>query len=246
MLISIITPTFNSKKVIEDCLLSFKNQNIYVAEHIIIDGGSNDDTCSIVKNYSDEIVCVSEPDHGIYDALNKGIKLAKGDIIGILHSDDIFAYNNVLTDIVKLFKKENVDSVYSDLVYVYKNKTDKVLRYWKSGEFSYKKILNGWMPPHPTFFVKREIFEKYGNYDLNFKIAADYDLILRFLYKHKISTAYLPKVTVKMRIGGASNRSISNIIKKSKEDYKALKKNRIPFPFKVLFYKNFTKIIQFF
>ena len=167
---------------------------------------------------------VSEPDRGIYDALNKGIKLATGDVIGLLHSDDIYFDENVLAKVAKLFDEKEVDSVYGDLIYVDEEDTSKVFRYWKAGEFNEKSICKGWMPPHPAFFVRKNIYDLYGLYDTTLKIASDYDLILRFLGKHKISTAYLPEVLVKMRWGGKSNRSLKNIIKKSYEDYRALKK----------------------
>src|SRR3990170_6546042 len=169
-------------------------------------------------------VLVSEPDEGIYDALNKGIKLATGDVIGLLHSDDVYFDENVLAKVAKLFDEKEVDSVYGDLIYVDEEDTSKVFRYWKAGEFNEKSICKGWMPPHPAFFVRKNIYDLYGLYDTTLKIASDYDLILRFLGKYKISTAYLPEVLVKMRWGGKSNRSLKNIIEKSYEDYRALKK----------------------
>ncbi len=191
-------------------------------------------------------VLVSEPDEGIYDALNKGIKLATGDVIGLLHSDDIYFDENVLAKVALLFEEKNVGSVYGDLVYVDKKDTTKVFRYWKAGEFNENKLRKGWMPPHPSFFIRKEIYDRYGLYDTDFKIAADYDLILRFLGKHKISTLYLPEVLVKMRWGGKSNKSLSNIIQKSYEDYRALKKNTSNNPLLILFKKNLSKLPQLF
>ena len=191
-------------------------------------------------------VLVSEPDEGIYDALNKGIKLATGDVIGLLHSDDIYFDENVLAKVALLFEEKNVGSVYGDLVYVDKKDTTKVFRYWKAGEFNENKLRKGWMPPHPSFFIRKEIYDRYGLYDTDFKIAADYDLILRFLGKHKISTLYLPEVLVKMRWGGKSNKSLSNIIQKSYEDYRALKKNTFNNPLLILFKKNLSKLPQLF
>ena len=191
-------------------------------------------------------VLVSEPDEGIYDALNKGIKLATGDVIGLLHSDDIYFDENVLAKVALLFEEKNVGSVYGDLVYVDKKDTTKVFRYWKAGEFNENKLRKGWMPPHPSFFIRKEIYDRYGLYDTDFKIAADYDLILRFLGKHKISTLYLPEVLVKMRWGGKSNKSLGNIIQKSYEDYRALKKNTFNNPLLILFKKNLSKLPQLF
>lgn len=193
-----------------------------------------------------EYKIVSEADQGIYDALNKGINLASGDVIGLLHSDDVYFDENVIAKTAAIFEKEKIDSVYGDLIYVDKKNPDKVLRYWKSGELKNSSIKNGWMPPHPAFFVKREIYQKYGLFDLSYKIASDYDLILRFLGKQRISTAYLPEVLVKMKIGGKSNKNLKNIMQKSCEDYRALKKNELPHPLSILVKKNISKLPQLF
>jgi glycosyltransferase len=245
--LSIITAVYNSKDTIEDCLKSVASQTYKDVEHIIIDGGSTDGTMEVIENNKYKIInnkLLSEPDEGIYDALNKGIKLATGDVIGLLHSDDIYFDENVLTKVAKVFEKEKVDSVYGDLIYVDKKDTSKVFRYWKAGEFSEDSLRKGWMPPHPAFFVRKEIFYKYGLYDTTLKIASDYDLILRFLGKHKITTAYLPEILVKMRWGGKSNKSLSSIIQKSCEDYRALKKNNFPNALWVLIMKNLSKLPQ--
>lgn len=246
MKISIITSVYNNKETIEDAIKSVLEQSYNNIEYIIVDGASSDGTVEIINKYKDKIsIFISEQDKGIYDGLNKGIKLATGDVIAFLHSDDIYAHKEVVADVVKMFEKNNMDSIYGDLVYVDKENTNKVFRYWQSGEFTFAKLKKGWMPPHPTFFVKKKFYDKYGNFDMDFKIAADYDFMLRMLGKYKISTAYLPEVLYKMRIGGASNRSIGNIIKKSKEDIKALKNNRIG-GYRTLFMKNLVKIPQFF
>ncbi len=189
---------------------------------------------------------VSEPDRGIYDALNKGIKLATGDVIGLLHSDDIYFDENVLAKTAKLFEEKKVDSVYGDLIYVDEKDTSKVFRYWKAGEFNENKLHKGWMPPHSAFFVRKNIYDLYGLYDTTLKIASDYDLILRFLGIHRITTAYLPEVLIKMRLGGKSNRGLGNIIRKSYEDYKALKKNNFQNALWILFMKNISKLPQLF
>ena len=245
MKISIITATYNSEQTILDTLKSLQKQTYSNIEHIIIDGNSSDKTIQIVKENSACLhTIISEPDKGIYDALNKGIKLATGDVIGFLHSDDLFASNAAVEDIVSTFKSINCDAVYGDLKYVAQDDTSKVIRLWKSGEYNSKSIKLGWMPPHPTFFMKRELYEKLGGFDLDFKIAADYDSLLRYLWVNKITLAYIPKVLTLMRVGGASNRSLRNILKKTKEDISALSKNKVPI-IQAIMMKNLTKIPQF-
>jgi len=246
MKVSIITSVWNNKNTIEDAIKSVLSQTYKDIEYIVVDGGSSDGTIDVIKKYENKIsTFVSEKDKGIYDGLNKGVELANGDIIAFLHSDDIYANENIIQDVVNMFENNDIDSIYGDLVYVDKNDTSKIFRYWKSGKYSFKKLCNGWMPPHPTFFVKKEFYDKYGKFDLEFGIAADYDFMLRMLGKYKITTMYLPKVLYKMRVGGASNRSIKNIIQKSKEDIKALRNNGIG-GYKTLVMKNLSKIPQFF
>ncbi len=246
MKFSIITATYNSQNTIADAINSVASQTYDNIEHIIIDGASTDNTLLIINETKGRISkIISEPDNGIYDALNKGINSASGDVIVFLHADDIFAENTIIEKAAKLFDDKQTDSIYGDLQYVAKEDTGKIIRFWKSGEYSFSKLKKGWMPPHPTFFVKKDIYDKFGIFDTNFKIAADYDIILRFLGKHKISTAYLPEVMIKMRIGGESNKSIKNIILKMKEDIKALKKNNIG-GLRTLILKNITKIPQLF
>jgi glycosyltransferase len=243
MKVSIITSVYNNKDTIEDAIKSVLNQNYKNIEYIVIDGGSTDGTTDIIKKYQDKISkFISEPDNGIYDGLNKGIKSATGDVIAFLHSDDVYADDEVIAKVAKVFEKYNCNGVYGDLVYVSKS-SDKVIRYWKSGEFSIDKLKKGWMPPHPALFLKKEIYQKYGLFDLNFKIAADYDFMLRIL-KNNPKLIYIPEVLYNMRTGGESNKSLKNIILKSKEDYKALKKNKIG-GINTLIYKNLVKIPQF-
>jgi glycosyltransferase len=245
MKISIITIAWNSGKSIGDAIKSVVSQTYPDIEYIIVDGLSKDNTMEVVKSFGAKVTkSVSERDKGIYDALNKGIAMAEGDVIGFMHSDDLFADEFVIEKVAKLFNETGADSIYGDLEYVYKNDTSKVLRYWKSGKFSRRNLLLGWMPPHPTLYIKREIYQKYGGFDIAFKISADYDSMLRFLGKYKISTAYLPEVMVKMRVGGASNRSLKNIIQKSKEDLHAIKKNEFGNIFTLVF-KNLRKVTQF-
>ena len=246
MKISVITVTYNNQQTIEQSIQSVLNQNYKDVEYIVIDGNSTDDTLSIINKYRDKIaLIISEADKGMYDALNKGIMKATGDIIGFLHADDFYPSDKILEKVEQTFKIYATQSVYGDLDYVSPQNPKKIIRKWKSGKFEFNELRKGWMPPHPTFFVLREVYWKYGFFNLNYKIAGDYDLMLRFLGKHKITTAYLPEVLVKMRWGGKSNKSIKNIILKSKEDYKALKNNKIGGLYS-LFMKNFRKINQFF
>jgi glycosyltransferase len=245
MKVSIITSVYNNEKTIEDAIQSVLSQTYPNIEYIVVDGASKDNTVAVIKKYEDKITAfVSEKDKGIYDGLNKGISLATGDIIAFLHSDDIYADENIISEVVEHFEKTNTNSIYGDLVYVDKDDTSKIFRYWKSGKYSLQKLCNGWMPPHPTFFVKKEFYDKYGKFDLAFGISADYDFMLRMLGKYKITTSYLPKVLYKMRVGGASNRSLKNIIQKSREDIKALKNNNIGGIHTILM-KNLSKIPQF-
>jgi glycosyltransferase len=246
MKFSIITATYNSEATIEDALKSVASQSYSNIEHIIIDGGSKDNTLKIIENYKDKIAYfVSEPDKGIYDALNKGINAATGDVIGFLHADDLFYSNLVLEKTAKQFSENITDSIYGDLLYVSKENTEKVIRNWKAGKYSIKKLKRGWMPPHPTFYVKKDVYVNFGTFDTDFKIAADYDFILRVLGKYKISTNYLPEIMIKMRVGGESNKNINNIIRKMKEDVNALKKNNLG-NWQTVFLKNIIKIPQLF
>ena len=246
MKVSIITATYNNESTVLDTISSVVSQTYINIEHIIIDGASKDKTLSLINNNSTKILkVISEPDNGIYDALNKGIKNATGDIIVFLHADDIFSDNRVIEKAVKLFTEKKTDSIYGDLQYVSKENTDKIIRYWKAGKYSFLKLKRGWMPPHPTFFVKKEIYDKYGLFDTKFSISADYDIILRFLGKEKISIAYLPEVMIKMRIGGESNKNIKNILRKMKEDVRALRKNKLG-GIHTVFMKNISKIPQLF
>ena len=187
---------------------------------------------------------VSEPDGGIYDALNKGMARARGDVIGLLHSDDWLATPDVLAMVAQAFDQTSADAVYGDLQYVSAADPDKVLRHWKSGEYSPRLLQRGWMPPHPALFIRRQIYEAYGGYDTSYRIAADYDAILRWFGSGQMQVAYVPHVLVKMRAGGASNRSLANIVRKSREDYRALRSNRVG-GLPTLAWKNLRKLGQF-
>ena len=246
MRISIITAIKNNRTGLLRAINCINDQTYQNVEHIIVDGGSTDGSLEVVDDEKlkiQNLKFVSEPDDGIYDAINKGIMLATGDVIGLLHSDDTLANENVLSSYADLFYKYDTDSIYSDLVYVDKN--NKSIRVWKSGDYFPKKILDGWMPPHPTLFLRKKIFDKHGLYNTTFKIAADYEMVLRLFWKQKISTHYLPQTTYLMTLGGASNKSLSNIILKSKEDYRAMQINDVPIPFVTLIGKNIRKIPQF-
>lgn len=246
MRISIITATCNSAAHIADCIRSVNDQPHVDIEHIIVDGASKDDTLAVINAIPNRITkIISEPDQGIYDALNKGIRLATGDIIGFLHSDDTLASSSVIKTIQDTFEKTNADIVYGDLVYLDNKKQKKVLRYWRSQPFSPSLLLRGWMPPHPTVFMKKEIYEKKGGYDASFSISADYDFMLRVFNDISLHCVYLPQIITKMRMGGTSNRNIKNILIKSKEDYRALQKNGFSHAWWILLLKNISKVNQF-
>ncbi len=246
MTISIITAVYNNKNYIADCIESVLLQSYKNIEHIIIDGGSVDGTKEILENYRSKIACyISEPDKGMYDAINKGISEATGDIIGILHSDDLFAGKNIVAEIANTFLKTNADGVYGDLLYVERANVSKIIRYWKSSPFLVGNLKKGWMPPHPTLFLRKDVLNKTGFYNTNYKIAADYDFMLRVLTTPGLRFECVPSVITHMRTGGASNRSIKNIILKSWEDYLILKRNKVG-GFYALFLTNFSKLGQFF
>lgn len=247
MKISIITATYNSAATLEATILSVINQSFENIEYIIIDGKSNDGTLQIIDKYKNSIAkFVSEKDNGIYDALNKGIHLATGDVIGILHSDDFYIHNNVLKNIAAKFASTECMALYADLYYVDKSNTDKIIRKWKAGLFKPESFLYGWMPPHPTFFVRKEIYERFGGFNPEFKTSADYELMLRFLCKHKIKTSYLNEFIVKMRMGGQSNLNTKNRIAANLEDRKAWIVNGLKPYFFTLYLKPLRKLIQYF
>lgn len=246
MKISIITAVYNNQHTLRNTLESIISQDYKNIELIVIDGASTDNTISILKEFSDQIcVLVSEQDNGIYDALNKGVALASGDAIGFMHSDDLFYNQYSLGKIVQAFNDHDVDAVYGDLIYVDKENTDQVVRYWKSGKYSQDQLARGWMPPHPTFYMKRSCYEMYGGFNLQYRIAADYDALLRYLVEGNIRIHYIPEVLVRMRVGGVSNRSLGNMLLKSQEDYRIIKSHHIG-GVNTLLMKNFSKIPQFF
>ena len=245
--ISVITVSFNSVITIRDTIESIISQDYNNIEYIIIDAGSKDGTLEIINEYKDYISFFSsEDDKGIYDGMNKGISIATGDVVGILNSDDFYPNSFIISNVVSTFINEGCDAVYGDLVYVKFFDIDKIVRYWQSGNYSADKIRNGWMLPHPTFFVKRFLYEKYGYYDTDLKTAADYKMILKLLYKYNIKVFYIPMILVNMRMGGVSNSSILNRLRANKEDGLAWTKNQLNKPSFVRIKKPLLKVRQFF
>lgn len=244
--VSIITVVYNNVQTLRDTIESVLAQEYPHIEYIVVDGQSTDGTVELVQSYGSRIgKFISEPDKGLYDAINKGISVASGDVIGLLHSDDLFYDNKAVRKIARAFEQQAVDSVYADLHYVDKVDTGRVIRNWQSGEYKRKRFQTGWMPPHPTFYVKKEVYEQHGLYDTEFKSAADYELMLRLLYKYGISTAYIPDTLVKMRVGGESNRSLKNRLRANREDFMAWKKNNLDPKFYTRILKPLRKLPQF-
>ena len=245
--ISIITVALNSQSTIKHTIESIDSQDYQNVEYILIDGASTDWTLDILNFYKDKInYFISEEDEGIYDAMNKGIRAATGDIIGILNSDDFYPNNKILSKVAKVFEETNCDCLYGDLVYVDKGNARKIVRYWQSGAFKKSKLKTGWTLPHPTFFVKKEIYDKFGLYNTELTTAADYEMILRLLKKHEISVEYIPEIIVKMRQGGQSNSSIWNRLRANREDSRAWKLNNLYSPYFVRVLKPLIKLKQFF
>jgi len=245
MRISIITVSYNSAGTISDTLQCIGEQQYDNVEHIVIDGKSTDETPAIVSRFSHVTKFISEPDAGLYHAMNKGLQLASGDIVGILNSDDIYADNQVLSNVANAFKETGADCVYGDLQYVHTHNLHKVLRTWKAGKFTRENFLYGWMPPHPTFFVRKHVYDKVGLFNTDLKSAADYEIMLRILYMHGYTATYIPSILVKMRSGGISNASLRNRFRANREDAKAWRLiNKRPHFFTV-YLKPLRKIPQY-
>jgi glycosyltransferase involved in cell wall biosynthesis len=244
MKVSIITVSYNSGRTIEATIRSVLAQDDADIEYIIIDGGSKDNTMDIVSKYQHRIAhVVSEPDNGMYDAMNKGIGLATGDLIGILNSDDTYAYPSVIADVVKTLGDS--DAVYADLQYV-DTETGKVVRHWKSGRYNSGDFLKGWMPPHPTFFLRKKYYNNHGLYVVDQGTAADYELMLRMIHKHQIQLSYLPKVITQMKTGGASNVTWKQRWKANQQDRLSWQMNGLTPKWYTLWLKPLRKIFQFF
>lgn len=244
--VSVITVCLNSAEFIKDTVESVINQSYPNIEYIIIDGKSTDNTIEIIKSYGEKITkLISEPDSGFYDAMNKGISLVTGEFVCILNSDDIFIDKSVIENVIEIFKNTGTDCVYGDLYYVRRKNTNKIIRHWITGEFKTGAFKKGWHPAHPAFFLRREIYENNGVFDLSFPLAADFELMLRMLENFKISSVYLPVPLIKMRLGGVTNRNVSDIIKQNIECVHAFEKNGLTAGGLYMLYRLLPKIKQF-
>lgn len=221
--ISVVTVCWNSEATIEDTLRSVAGQTYPSVEHIVVDGSSSDGTMKIVERFPHVAKAVSEPDRGIYDAMNKGIRMSTGEIIGTINADDFYAAPDVLARVAAVFEDPTIDVCYGDLCYVGYRDPTRIIRYWRSSEFKPDLYMHGWCPPHPTFFVRRSVYDRLGTYDLSYKIAADVEFTMRYLVKHRVRSRYLAHVLVKMRLGGTTNNSVGNILKQNLEIWRALK-----------------------
>ena len=246
MKISIVTAVYNRAATIADTIGSIRSQTYKHIEHIVQDGGSTDGTVAVLKRCAAPQMRVeSARDGGLYDGINKGIARANGDVIGLLHSDDVFAAHDVIARVAKaLAGADSADGVYGDLVYVSAARPARVIRYWRAGPYQRTRLAWGWMPPHPTLYLKRHVFERWGAYDTDFHIAADYEAMLRWLLRGRICLVYLPRPMVRMRMGGESNRSLARIIRKSREDYRAMRRHGAG-GIGTLLCKNVSKLGQF-
>ena len=241
--ISVITPSMNSAGVIAGCIRSVAAQSMR-AQHLVVDGFSSDGTLDVIRQSGDGAEIIQQAPGGIYAAINLGIRKATGGIIGVLNADDFYASAGVLEQVAALFEDPSIEACYGDLCYVDDNDTSKIVRYWRSGEYRPARFRHGWMPPHPTFFAKRSVFDRYGVYRTDLGTAADYELMLRFLVKYRVTASYLPQVLVHMRTGGASNASISARIKANRMDRKAWQVNGLrPYPWTAIA-KPFRKVGQ--
>lgn len=246
MKISIITVIYNGETYLRECVESILSQSHREIEYIVVDGDSTDGTLQILQDYREAIThLVSEPDQGLYDAINKGIYLASGEVIGILNADDMLASKHVLASVAKTFvENPEVDGVHGDLNYI-KPVSNQILRTWKSKQAAKKEVAAGWMPAHPTLYLKKKLFHAYGNYALDLGTAADYDLILRYFYVNSLKAIYLPMLMVNMRTGGVSNKNVHSLMGAIKNDYNALKRNGVPNALSVLIRKKLSKITQY-
>lgn len=247
MKISIITVVYNNEKTITDAIQSVLGQSYKNIEYIIIDGNSNDNTINLINEYKEKLgYFVSERDNGLYDAMNKGIQVTTGDIIGILNSDDLYQDSEVISDVIKEFSNDpKLDILYGDLVYVKSYNTDKVVRNWKSKGYYNNFFNNANVPPHPSLFVRRKVYKEAGLFDLQYKLAADYELMLRIFKKHTFKSKYINRLIIKMRLGGATNQNFSNIVNQNKEILKAWKNNDIKAPFYLMPLRIFKRLVQF-
>ncbi|AQG79676.1 glycosyltransferase family 2 protein [Spirosoma montaniterrae] len=246
MKVSIITVVYNGAEHIRDCIESVLNQTHPTIEYIIIDGKSTDGTVDIVQSYGTKVArFISEPDKGLYDAMNKGIRMATGDVVGLLNADDFYRHNRVIANMVALFEKTGSDAVYGDMLYVDRTDTQKLKRYWRSGWYREGAFKWGWMPGHLSFFAKRWLYEQYGLFRLDMKSAADYELLLRFIHKNKAKLSYMNEVTIVMRAGGISNSSVKNRLRANRDDRLAWELNGVKPYFFTLWLKPLRKLTQY-
>lgn len=246
MTFTIITATYNSGRTIAGCLESVRMQTHAAVSQVIIDGRSADDTLDIIRSVPNRVALViSEPDKGIYDAMNKGIGLAKGEVVGFLHSDDVYADDEVIREVDELMTRTGADALYADLYYFRQDKPDRIFRYWKAGDFVPGSFARGWHLPHPTFFLRSDVYRRYGLYDTTFTIAADFELTLRVFEKYRISTCYLARPIVKMQHGGVSTGTLKNILLGNLECYRAFGRNGIPVSPLYLLYRSLPKALEF-
>jgi glycosyltransferase involved in cell wall biosynthesis len=245
MKVSIITVVYNGETTIRDTIESLLAQDYPYIEYIIIDGASTDSTVDIIRSYDNKITkFISEPDQGIFDAMNKGIKLASGDVVGILNADDFYPDRDVISTVVKYLEGNRVDSVFGDLVYVRADDLQTIVRYYSSAKFHPQQFASGWMPAHPTFFVKRSAYERYGLFKTDYEIASDYELLTRFLARHQLSYVYIPKVMVKMRTGGVSTLNLRSNWVLNREIVRGCAENGINTNMVKVLSKYFTKVFQ--
>ncbi|MBT1247051.1 MULTISPECIES: glycosyltransferase family 2 protein [unclassified Thermosipho (in: thermotogales)] len=245
MKLSIITVTYNSEQFLEEAIESVKNQSCKDYEYIIIDGGSTDKTLEIIKKYYNEGVVskyISEPDKGIYDAMNKGLKLASGEIISFLNSDDMYFDNTIFCKVLEAFQENNIEALYGDLVYVSRKNKNKIVRYWKTGKLDLRKIKYGWQIPHPAFFISSKVAKEL-EFDINYRIAADHDFILKAL-KHAVKCHYVNYPIVKMRFGGKSTENIHNMKNGNSEIMDIIRKNGFDISIGYYFYRPFQRLLQ--
>lgn len=247
--ISVITAVYNRESTIASALTSCLSQTYSQIERVIVDGASTDGTMTAIEPFAKQIdILVSEPDRGIYDALNKGVRMATGDVVGFLHADDVLADETAIARVAEKMADDNVIAAYGDLLYVSKDDVNQTVRHWRAGNFSPAAIRRGWMPPHPTLYVRRTAFARIGEFDSALRIAADYDWMLRLMNANLGRLAYIPQVQVRMRTGGASNANLGNVLRKSNEDFLALRRNGFSLPGAAgcLVAKNVRKLSQLF
>lgn len=245
MKISIITVVYNGEAYLESCIQSVLSQDHSDIEYIIVDGASTDSTPEIIARYRNRIATViSEPDKGIYDAMNKGVKAATGEVVGILNADDLYQNEKVISRVAREFEKKGVDSIFGDLIFVNPEDLNKVVRFYQPKNFKLEHFRKGDMPPHPTFFVKRELYDRFGYFDTSFKITADFELMVRFLLKGGASYSYIPEILVKMRTGGISTSGIKSTLTVNREMKRSLDMNGISTSMLRIYSKYFTKIFQ--